>query len=61
MRNPDLMPEGTRSWSKRVGVALAPTFVRLLDFFLLPTPIVDDVSDIADASKAVLHGNMCPS
>lgn len=54
------MSEGTRSRSRWVEVAFTPFFAWLLNFFLLLTPAVEDVSGIADASEVVLHEDMCP-
>jgi hypothetical protein len=39
---------------------LGPPLARLLHFFLLPLPVVEDVMSIVDILEEVLQGNMCP-
>jgi hypothetical protein len=50
----DLVPKGAwyRPWWARA--AREPSFTWLLDFFLFPTLVVEDVSGIANASDVVL-------
>jgi hypothetical protein len=49
-----------RSRPRRVGAPLAPFLARLLHFFLLPAPIVDDVWGIIDASEEVIYEDARP-
>jgi hypothetical protein len=56
---PDCVPKGTwpRPWC--LGAMLTSPFTWLLDLFLLPMPIVDDVSGVMHVLEAILHGNAC--
>jgi hypothetical protein len=57
---PDFTPESVRSWPWWDGDVLTLPFVRLLDFLQLLTPIVEDVSGVANVPEAILHGVACP-
>lgn len=62
------MPKGAWSWPTWAGATRAPSFAWLLDFFLFPMIVVEDVSGVVNASDAVLcvnaHrsrlGGLCP-
>jgi hypothetical protein len=45
------------AWSqhKWAGVSRAPSFTRLLNFFLFPTPVVEDVPSVMNASDVVVY------
>jgi hypothetical protein len=51
---PNLAPKG--AWSRQGGLGLhAPSFARLLNLFLFPMPLVEDVLGITNAPDAMLY------
>jgi hypothetical protein len=42
------------------GAVLVPFFAQLLDFFLLLTPVVEEVSSVVDVPEAIFHGDTHP-
>lgn len=57
----DLAPKGAWSHPGCARATHVPSFVRLLDFFLFLTPIVEDVPGVANASDAMLYVDPCQS
>jgi hypothetical protein len=55
----DCASEGAWPLSGWDGDVLVPSFTWLLKLLLLPTPVVDDVSGVANVLEAILQENIC--
>jgi hypothetical protein len=55
----DIAPEGVWSHPRWARAAHASSFVWLVELFLFPTPVVEDLPSVADASDAMLYVDTC--